>query len=303
MRRSHGPATVRLTRLVVPVRWLAAALVLVVAGCSGGTDTTGPEESAEDASAAHTHDHGSGGREVSQLVGNGTRDSELGYTLTDVRLPSRAGTPGVVQLRILDYDGSPETEYLTEQTKDLHLYVVRRDLAVFRHLHPTLDRDGTWSSPLTLPEPGDYRVVAEFVARNDRGTGDHVMLGDEARVPGEWTPRPGTSAPGGDDGVVSVEVTAEPSARSPRLELVVRDRHGRPVELGSYLGTYAHVTGFHTGNGAVVHTHPLGVPDPTDHGTRLGFHAVVAEPGTYLCFVQVRVDGFVHTVPVSVHAR
>ena len=56
------------------------------------------------------------------------------------------------------------TEYLVEQTKDLHLNVVRADLGVLRHLHPTMADDGTWTAPVSLPGVGAYRVIAEFVA-------------------------------------------------------------------------------------------------------------------------------------------
>jgi hypothetical protein len=38
---------------------------------------------------------------------------------------------------------------------------------------------------------------------------------------------------------------------------------------------------------------------PGEKGTELTFHAEFETPGRYVFFVQVRVDGFVHTVPVS----
>ena len=80
---------------------------------------------------------------------------------------------------------------------------------------------------------------------------------------------------------------------------MVRDAERRPVELGTYLGSYSHVTGFHTGTGAMVHLHPLDAPEVTEDGSELTFHADIAQPGDYRLFVQVRVDGFLHTVPVE----
>ena len=59
------------------------------------------------------------------------------------------------------------------------------------------------------------------------------------------------------------------------------------------------MTGFHTGTGAMVHLHPLDAPDVTEDGSELTFHADIAQPGDYRLFVQVRVDGFLHTVPVE----
>src|SRR5699024_9416669 len=48
-------------------------------------------------------------------------------------------------------------------TRRMHLIVVRRDLTGFRHLHPRMSADGTWSAPLRLGAPGAYRVFADFV--------------------------------------------------------------------------------------------------------------------------------------------
>ncbi len=84
-----------------------------------------------------------------------------------------------------------------------------------------------------------------------------------------------------------------------RLRLRVRDARGRPVLLGSYLGTSAHVTGFHEESGAVVHLHPFSAPDVTEDGSGLTFHSDIERAGEYRLFVQVRVDGFLHTVPVA----
>lgn len=271
-------------------------------GCSNDDVGTNPTESASptiDDSKPHTH--GPGDAHISALVGDGTRDYEVGYTLTEVSLPKKSAVPGAVRFQITTYDGPPLTDYIPEQTKDLHLYLIRTDLAVFRHLHPTLGRDGTWSAPVTLPEPGDYRVITEFVARDDGGSGDHVMLGKTATVPGSRTLHEVDASPVSDNGIVSVEVEGDLAVGpSGRLDILARDAQGRPVKLGSYLGTFAHVTGFHRQSGAVVHMHPLGRPEVQDTGTRLSFHTQFEKSGAYVCFVQLRVDGFLHTIPVTV---
>lgn len=291
--------TSRLLDLLRPVA--AALLVVTLVGCSNddvGTQPSGTTSPTIDESKPHTH--GPGAEHISALVGDGTRDYEVGYTLTGVSLPKEAAVPGAVRFQIKTYEGPPLTDYIPEQTKDLHLYLIRTDLAVFRHLHPTLGRDGTWSAPVTLPEPGDYRVVAEFIARDDGGNGDHVMLGKTATVPGAWTPEEVDASAVGDDGIVSVEVDGDLAVGpSGRLDIVARDVQGRPVKLGSYLGTFAHVTGFHRQSGAVVHIHPLGQPEIDETATRLSFHTQFERPGEYVCFVQLRIDGFLHTIPVS----
>ena len=109
----------------------------------------------------------------------------------------------------------------------------------------------------------------------------------------------------GGDSVVAVDVEGAGSVGDDgRLRLLVTTADGDPVTLGSYLGTSAHVSGFRaTGNGAAdavfVHVHPYGEPEVADDGTRLTFHTTFEKAGDYRLFVQVRVDGIVHTVPVT----
>ena len=254
------------------------------AACSSDADTQG--------AAGHSH---VGGGMVSMAVGDGTRVSEVGYSLDGLQVRERPDGIGEVRFRIDDFDGEPVTDYVEELTKELHLYIVNDDLTVFRHLHPTRADDGTWTAPFDVPDAGGYRVITEFVAVDEGGNGDHVVLGRPLALP------PGD--PGdllAEDRVVDVTVSQAPTTGpNGLLRLVVRDAERRPVELGTYLGSYSHVTGFHTETGAMVHLHPLDAPDVTENGSELTFHADIAQPGDYRLFVQVRVDGFLHTVPVG----
>ncbi|WP_141012762.1 hypothetical protein [Nocardioides sambongensis] len=228
-------------------------------------------------------------------------------------MPTRTDGPGEVSFRILDRTGEPVTDYTEEQTKLLHLYVVRDDLAVFRHLHPVQDAEGTWRVRADLGSPGDYRVLAEFVPTE---AGRPVALGADATVPGRPRTFPADDGePGtGDDGVVraTVEGSAEVGDDG-RLRILISDLSGAPLQLGSYLGTSAHLTGFPlegtvtggtgtggTGEGGFVHVHPYGEPETVEDGTRLTFHTTFSAPGAYRFFVQTRVEGFLHTVPVVV---
>lgn len=264
----------------------AAAVVVLAAltGCSAEADTQ--------VSAGHSHE---GGGMVSMAVGDGTRTSEVGYSLDGLQVRERPDGIGEVRFRIDDFDGEPVTDYVEELTKELHLYLVNDDLTVFRHLHPMRSEDGTWTAPFDVPDAGGYRVVTEFVAVDEGGNGDHVVLGRPLALP------PGDPGdPLAEDRVVDVTVSQAPSTGpNGLLRLVVRDAAGDPVELGTYLGSYSHVTGFQTETGAMVHLHPLDAPDVTEDGSELTFHADIAQPGVYRLFVQVRVDGFLHTVPVE----
>jgi len=273
------------------------ALVLVLAGC--GSDDT-PSTDGDRIVLTPAKDGGQGVTPIGNPVGDGTTAQVRGYRMADVRLPPADG-PGEVSFRILDRDGRPLTTYTEEQTKLLHLYVVRDDLAEFRHLHPALGDDGTWRGQVDLGAPGRWRVVAELIPK---GSDVPLVLGQTLTVPGAWTPAEvprGESAETGDDGVVKVRLLAPGEVGSNgRLRLVVTTEGGDAVTLGSYLGATAHLTGFAIGTRGFVHVHPYGAPETKEDGTVLTFHTVFTEPGDYRMFVQVRVDGLLHQLAVTV---
>lgn len=287
-----------MSKALVAARLLTSAILTgaVLTGCSNDepVDEDRVALSPPDEGEGHTHEGGAS----TVRVGDGTAPQAGGFRMVDVSLPA-PGAPGDVSFRVLDRTGRPLTSYTPEQTKDLHLYVVRSDLAEFRHLHPTLADDGTWTGRVALATPGSYRVIAEFTPGPD-SEGPHVALGDTVLVLGEWEPVAVTAGATADDGVVAVEAPAElASGPDERMTLTVSSTGGERVALGSYLGTFAHLTGFDARTGAFVHAHSYGATEPVADGDELTFHTEFAEPGTYRFFLQVRVDGFVHQVPFT----
>lgn len=277
---------------------LLTGVLLAVALTACGADDPAPADSGRqvlspDDGPPHTHD---------TFVGDGTTAGAGGYTLTDLTFPTTSREPADLTFTIRDSGGQPVMDYVEEQTRLIHLYLVRDDLSDFRHLHPVLGDDGTWTARVDLTDPGRYRVVAEFVPDDPEGNpdADHVVLGDEAVVEGE-SPAP-VEPPGrtSSDGMVTISAPATlPAGEDTQFDLVVSDGDRGILNLGTYLGSYAHLTGFDVETGAFVHAHPLGAPVVTDDGSDLTFHTALGTPGTYRFFVQVRVDGFVHTVPLT----
>ncbi len=278
---------------------LLATVLPVLTGLSGcgGPDPSVPTDEGRtvlspDDGPPHTHD---------TFLGDGTTADAGGYRLTDLRFPRESRTPSDLSFRVLGSRGEPVTDFLEQQTELLHLYVVRDDLDDFRHLHPVLGDDGTWTARVDLTDPGRYRVVAEFVPQDDGNPdGDHVVLGQRALVPGPPPAVPDAPGRTGSDGMVTVEAPETlPAGEDTQFDLLVSDGDGGTLGLGTYLGSYAHLTGFDVATGAFVHAHPLGTPTVTDEGSVLTFHTALGTPGTYRFFVQVRVDGFVHTVALT----
>jgi hypothetical protein len=284
-----------------PNRHLVPALVLALTAsltaCSGDDPgvSADPDRQVLQPGDGTPHDHAT-------YVGDGTTADAGGYRIADLRFPAESRVPGDLSFRILDSRGEPVTSYVEEQTKLLHLYAVRDDLSDFRHLHPVLGDDGTWTARVDLTDPGTYRVIAEFVPDDAEGNpdGDHIILGERARIDGDvpTTPEPPTRT--GSDGLVSITAPETlPAGEDTQFSMTVSDGSGGVLNMGTYLGSYAHLTGFDVETGAFVHAHPLGTPNVTDDGSELTFHTALGTPGTYRFFVQVRVDGFVHTVSLQ----
>ena len=47
--------------------------------------------------------------------------------------------------------------------RQYHLFVISQDMEYFQHIHPEERADGTWTIDLTLPKPGYYKVLSDFL--------------------------------------------------------------------------------------------------------------------------------------------
>ena len=227
--------------------------------------------------------------------------SDAGWTLRLATDRATAGPAVPLRFTVTDPDGEPETHYVENHTKDLHLIVVRRDLATFEHLHPTLGADGTWSTQVDLSLPGTYRVLADF---QPRGLDRKLTLGADLAVAGNSAPRPlpapATTAPAGDG--YDVRIAGTPRAgRESELVLSVR-RDGRPVTvLQPYLGAYGHLVALRHGDLAYLHTHPQGAEDPVGPGgPDIRFMTTFPTAGAYRLFLDFRVGDVVRTAAFTV---
>jgi hypothetical protein len=187
------------------------------------------------------------------------------------------------------------TRFAVVHDKPLHLIVVRKDLTGYQHLHPTMAPDGTWTAPLRLPAPGPYRVYADFAALDPAGRQNAVVLG--ADLPSTAAPATAAPAPSPStvddlavryDGVLTVGV-AEPL-------LFRATRAGAPVTLQPYLGSYGHLTMLRETDLGYLHIHP----EPSLADGAVKFWVAAPSAGTYRMFLDVQVDGVVHTAAFTV---
>ena len=194
-RRGRGDRRGRLRRgagMSAPLKLLgfAAVLALVfgVATVAGGA--VGPDR-ADD--AAERADTPAGHGEGAEPAGTATAATPAGTpptrsaaspsptTACGSRSPrprSRAARATTLRFTIDGADG-PVRDFEVEHEKRMHLIVVRRDGTGFQHLHPTMAPDGTWSTPVTLPDAGAYRVFADFKrGENETLAADLTVDGD-----------------------------------------------------------------------------------------------------------------------------
>jgi hypothetical protein len=199
----------------------------------------------------------------------GLAAADVDYRLlpgTDTVAPGRLAT---YRFRIDGRDG-PVTDFDIEHTKPMHLIVVRRDFAGFKHLHPEMGADGTWSTPLTVPDPGVYRVFADFVVDGVKQTlaTDLFVAGDFQPQP---LPQPSRVADAGDG--YTVEVIGQPIAGQESTLQFAVSRHGRVVtDVPTYLGARGHLVALRCDTGSTPNRPPPGstVRDgclPTERGS------------------------------------
>jgi hypothetical protein len=266
---------------------LLAGVLLAATGCASGSGdgTT--------AVAAH-HD-------TTLPAGEGLHRSYVGYSIESLRLPDQAGTPGRYSFHIDDFRHRAQTKFVVDLTKRMHVYLIRDDLAVFRHLHPTMAADGTWSGRVTVPTPGRYRLITEFMVAGQGGNTATLLLGESRTIghPVPAAPFGPVTGRGTEDGLTVTALSPGRIGSSEEMRIGLTF-HGKPAQLGTFLGVYGHVTAVARHSGAIVHIHPLGGPTTRGNTTVLTLHTIFRRPDAYRLFVQVRLSGMVRTVPLNI---
>lgn len=226
---------------------------------------------------------------------DGTKPSAGGLTLEPKHALVSPGQTTRWQLRVVR-KGVPVTSFDRDQTKLMHLIVVRSDLTGYQHLHPTLGRGGIFSVDLRFEMPGSYRAIADFTT-----AGKRYALGVPVEVAGKAsdTPLPAEETEVEADGysvmLMHDDIRAGADAE---LEFTI-NKHGEPVTaLLPYLGAYGHLVALKKETLAYSHVHPTS--EQRAQG-KIAFSAEFPTSGTYRLFLQFRTASGVHTVPFTTH--
>ncbi len=288
------------------------ALVAVLGAGLGVGRLAGPTSTpaASSGHASSTHAHSEGAPDMTTTTAPapaGLSVAADGFRLAPLSTVVPTGQVQDFRFRVLGPDGSAVTRYDVEHGKELHLIVVRRDLAGYQHLHPTRGGDGTWSVPLRLPAGGEYKAFADFTPAQ---TGAPLTLAVDLHAAGDYAPVP--LPPPSRTVVVDgytvtldghVDIGTDAGDASTLTLHIARD--GRAVtDLDPYLGAYGHLVALRVGDLAYLHVHPEGAPGDgrTRPGPDVTFSAQVPTIGTYRLFLDFSHGGRVHTAAFTVEA-
>lgn len=196
--------------------------------------------------------------------------------------------------------------------KRYHLFVVSRDMEVFEHIHPEQQPDGRWAIEMTLPKPGYYQLLSDFlptggspqfIGRTLVTTG---FAGDLQSQAAQLEPDTVSSKTVGS---ITAHVQLEPSilvaGQYGHLAFTLTDAAtGTPVtDLQPYLGAFGHMLILSEDMRDYVHSHPFESPDSDIAkgfgGPDVTFEGYLPRAGRYRAWSQFLRKGVVITVPFT----
>ena len=290
----HPNFPTRAVATVAATAFVFGSAVLLAEAFTSGDDSmqghgTQASQPAEEGHGGSTEEHGGAAAtdEDAAVPGLAVATHGLSLQLDRTALPRGERTP--LSFRIADAEGRAVRDFEVEQDKRMHLIVVRRDTQGFQHLHPRMEDDGRWSTPVTLPQAGSYRVFADF-----QRDGEKTTLGADLAVdgPADFQPLPAASATARTAGGYDVELSGGDSraGRESELEFAV-SRKGEPIRTEPYLGAGGHLVALREGDLGYLHTHPA----EHGEGAAVPFETAFPSAGRYRLFFQFKHDGRVRT--------
>jgi hypothetical protein len=236
--------------------------------------------------------------------------------------PVTPGHPTTVTFRVQLPSGQTLTRYRTGPGPHtgVHLIIVRDDLAHIIHQHPPVRPDGVFSQTVTFPAPGPYKVLVD-VYPNLPGTQPNFQLFRTVTVTGAYHPKALPAfKPDLVVGGYHIDMEPHPSLHAIQAQFLhvnVTDPSGRRVTFTPWFGALAHAIFFQQGSLDYFHTHICapsapncgslpGLPATRVTGSsmapgKLTVGALLAVPGTWRLFLQMKLGARIITAPYTLH--
>jgi hypothetical protein len=304
----HGGPPPRVVGAVLAVAAVFGGAVLIAEAVSSDEEHGHQEALAAETTGDEHANHEEGtmpADDADAVRGLSAQDEGLRVELDQTELPQVEERE--LSFRVLE-GGEPVTEFDVEHERRMHLIVVRKDLTGFQHLHPKMDESGTWSTPVTFEDSGDYRVFADF-----NHDGESLTLGSDLTVAGEPSYQDLPPEEAAAETVTGYEVAIEgesaQAGQASELEFTVT-RGGDVVEVEPYLGADGHLVALREGDLAFLHVHPIGGGHEGEgthgghdaessggagSGEGIRFMTEFPSEGSYRLFLQFQHEGEVHT--------
>lgn len=251
------------------------------------------------------------------------RDYDLDFR-TEPEVP-RAGEPLTLLFEVT-HPGTGELvrEFAMVHEQRYHLFVISQDMEHFEHIHPVQRNDGVWWIDVTLPRPGYYKVLSDFVPQGGPAqfiarplvTADHAgdLVADSAQLSPDASM---TQTAGGLTATLSFDPPTFIAGLYGHLNFYLTDAAtGEPVsDLQTYLGAFGHTlimsedmldyvhshpidlsSGFDEESGPMLFMIPMGVdPETLRGGPEIVFDGLMPRAGRFRAFTQFRWRNELHT--------
>jgi hypothetical protein len=234
--------------------------------------------------------------------------SDASYWLDVVAEPAAVpvGKPVRLQITVRDRATNEAVARFDEMHERLlHLFVVSSDLRYFDHVHPTPMSSGSFEIPLTFPQPGAYRLVADLLPTGGTPqTLQHTLLTAGRATPvTRAQPAPDAETLESTAGDVRARLVTSGARAGDDAHLVVElveEKSGAPVtDVEPYLGAWGHMFLASHDLADVVHSHPL-LEETAAGGPTITFQTLFARDGWYRVWTQVQRRGRLLTFEFTV---
>lgn len=252
--------------------------------------------------------------------GDGTSSSVDGY---DFKAITHDEDSGKFRFKV-DYHNKTlkDNDFKIESTKKLHMYAVRDDFNIYRHVHPKISKNGIWSVRLNNLEAGDYKFYISFIHNND-----HVILSVDEDKHGEdkkiypsilhelkdmhgnaeyyWNTVDGYTVTIKSENKMDMGSMNMANMDSMNHKLYIRiDKDPRGVipanELDNYLDQKAHITAVKKDDKSFTHIHPMPAKISTSFTLVGNMYMPMEGNNDWILYVEFKYKGKITTVPVEV---